>query len=618
MAFQGTMRFFLLAAAAVGMSAAASPIARAATITIKNVDPVGVGFNDTTPAAPVGGNTGTTLGQQRLIAIQFAANIWSAVVASKVPIEISASFAPLECDDFGALLGQAGPSTVLRDFPGAPVPGTWYPIALANALNGSDLAPDISDIDAEFNGAIGTPACRFGNTWYYGLDGKIPPLTTQTDFVSVAVHEFGHGLGFLSLVNLLTGAKLLGFDDTYMRNLVNNGASPPDYPSMTDAQRVAASTATGNLLWVGANVQSWSGLLTGGTVGTRVRMFAPNPAQPGSSVSHWDTALTPDQVMEPLYTVPLHHLIMELPLFRDIGWTILQATHDFNGDGKSDIAWRDSGGNTAIWLMNGATPTSTGGLGAVPLSFSIVGQRNFSSATPMYDLLWRDTSGNTSIWFMNGTQLASAQGIQNIAATWSVAATSDFNGDGIGDILWRDTSGNLVVWLMSDSSTLSSASIGSVPGVWTVVGTGDFNNDGRADILWRDTSGNIAIWFMNGAAVSSAVGVGNLPITWSVVGTGDFNGDGKSDIVWRDAAGDAAIWLMNGAAVASGGGLGNPGSTWSIVQTGDYNSDGMSDLLWRDTSGNTFMWFMNGAAVSSAAFVGNIPTNWTVQSVNAE
>ncbi len=29
-------------------------------------------------------------------------------------------------------------------------------------------------------------------------------------------------------------------------------------------------------------------------------------------------------------------------------------THDFDGDGYSDIAWRDSSGNTAMWAMNGA------------------------------------------------------------------------------------------------------------------------------------------------------------------------------------------------------------------------------------------------------------------------
>jgi hypothetical protein len=33
-------------------------------------------------------------------------------------------------------------------------------------------------------------------------------------------------------------------------------------------------------------------------------------------------------------------------------------THDFNGDGKSDIVWRDTSGNVSIWLMNGATVSS--------------------------------------------------------------------------------------------------------------------------------------------------------------------------------------------------------------------------------------------------------------------
>jgi hypothetical protein len=42
----------------------------AATITIVNGDAAGVGFNDTTPAVQVGGNTGTTLGEQRLIAFR--------------------------------------------------------------------------------------------------------------------------------------------------------------------------------------------------------------------------------------------------------------------------------------------------------------------------------------------------------------------------------------------------------------------------------------------------------------------------------------------------------------------------------------------------------------------
>jgi phospholipase C len=288
-------------------------------------------------------------------------------------------------------------------------------------------------------------------------------------------------------------------------------------------------------------------------------------------------------------------------------------THDFNGDGKSDIALRDNSGNTAIWYMNGANVLSASVFGLVPTTWSIVGQRDFDGDGKA-DLLWRDTSGNTSIWFMNGTQL----GIGNVPTTWSVVGTGDFNGDGDGDILWRDSSGNLAVWLMHGATVISSAGLGNVPTTSAVVGTGDFNGDGKADILWRDNLGNTSMWFMNGTAVASSAVVGNIPTTWSVAGTGDFNGDAVSDIAWRDTSGNTAIWLMNGAAVLSAGGLGNVPTTISLTLTGDFNGDGMSDLLWRDNLGNTSVWFMNGTAVGSTGAVGNIPTTWTVQSLNAE
>ena len=295
----------------------------------------------------------------------------------------------------------------------------------------------------------------------------------------------------------------------------------------------------------------------------------------------------------------------------------LADTHDLNGDGFSDIVWRDGSGNIVVWLMSGAQAELQGLAGTVPSTWSVVGQGDFNG-DGSDDLLWRDTSGNTAIWFMIGTQVFSTAIVGNIAAAWSVVGVADFNGDGKGDLLWRDGSGNTAVWLMNGASVLSVGSLGNIPTTWSVAGTGDFNGDRKADILWRDTGGNASIWFMNGTTVASTAGVGNSPDNWSVVGTGDFNGDGNADIVWRDSVGDTAIWLMNGAAVSSAGGLGNIPITWSIVQTGDYNGDGTSDLLWRDNLGDTAIWFMNGTTVASTGAVGNIPPNWTVQSVNAE
>ena len=173
------------------------------------------------------------------------------------------------------------------------------------------------------------------------------------------------------------------------------------------------------------------------------------------------------------------------------------AQHDIDGNTISDIVWRDTSGDIAVWLMNGAGVASSAGLGNLPTTWSIVGQRDFDGDGTA-DLLWRDTSGNTAIWFMNGTTVASTAGVGNIPTNWTVVATGDFNGDGMGDILWQDTSGNLAVWLMNGATVSASGGIGNVPANWTLAGTGDFDGDGKTDLLWRDNLGNTAIWFMNG------------------------------------------------------------------------------------------------------------------------
>lgn len=316
-------RFFscLVALLVAAIAVLGSTGSQAATVVVVNSDGAGEGFNDPTAASPVGGNAGTTVGAQRLIAFQHAANIWGRLVASAVPIRVNAQFNPLTCTTSSAVLGSAGPNTVYRGFTGAPVASAWYLASLANALSGSDLDPTTDDMNATFNSNIGTAGCLDSSGWYYGLDSN--PPSGKIDFVAVLVHELGHGLGFLTFVNLNSGNKFLGYDDAFMLNLEDHGATPADYPSMSNAQRVTASTHTGSLHWVGAKVRAASGMLSGGNVGDHVKMFAPNPQQPGSSVSHWDTTLTPNQIMEPSYTSALHRPVLELPLFRDIGWKLL-------------------------------------------------------------------------------------------------------------------------------------------------------------------------------------------------------------------------------------------------------------------------------------------------------
>ena len=106
----------------LGLIGASLQAQAAATITIVNGNAAGIGFNDPTPVAnPVGGNTGTTLGAQRLIAFQAAADIWGATLTSTQAITILATFEPLTCSATSAVLGSAGAIAIWSDFPGADV-----------------------------------------------------------------------------------------------------------------------------------------------------------------------------------------------------------------------------------------------------------------------------------------------------------------------------------------------------------------------------------------------------------------------------------------------------------------------------------------------------------------
>ncbi len=290
-----------------------------ATITILNVDGPGEGFNDPRPAAPVGGNPGQTIGEQRLIAFQYAADIWASLIHSGVEITVEANFDNLTCSSSSGILGSAGPKNVFRNFPGAPLRDTWYPAALANSLAGVDLEIGVADLRARFNSGIdNNNGCLANTNWHYGLDAN--PPGSDIDFVSVLLHEMGHGLGFLTLVNGQSGAKFMGLNDIYMLRLEDQ-ASGRQWSQMSDAERRASAVSNGGLRWNGPGVAAAAGGLTAGVNGQgQVEMYAPAAYRPGSSVSHFSVSLSPNELMEPSYTEPLHDPSLAIALFADLGW----------------------------------------------------------------------------------------------------------------------------------------------------------------------------------------------------------------------------------------------------------------------------------------------------------
>ena len=321
---------------------------------------------------------------------------------------------------------------------------------------------------------------------------------------------------------------------------------------------------------------------------------------------------------------------------------------DFNGNGRSDVLWRSSNGALIDWSMNGSTISGSGYVTyqgnqiAPDASWSIADSSDFNGDGST-DVLWRQSSGSLSLWSMNGSTVTSSNAVTSQGnavapdASWSVAGTGDFGGDGKADILWRQSSGALALWQMNGSSISSSNAVtyqGNVvapDASWSVAGVADFNGDAKADLLWRSANGALALWQMNGATLSSSSTVtsqGNAiapDASWSVAGVGDFNSDGSADILWRQSGGSLAIWLMNGATVQSSGAItcqGNvvaPDASWKVVEIGDFNGDGSSDVLWRNDNGSMAEWLMNGSQIiasqapSSQGNPAAPDSSWTVQ-----
>jgi hypothetical protein len=242
------MRRFLLLAALLGL--ASNAFAGSGKIRILNTDGPGVGFNDPTPAAPVGGNEGTTLGQQRLNVFNEAARRWQNSIDTNVDILVTAGFAPIPgCTASEAILGQASPTYWKHSFAGAPRENIWYPAALANKFAGVDLDTEQTDIFTRFNADVDNQTCLGDIDWYYGFDGN---KGNDVDLFVVVLHELAHGLG----ISGKTGSSVFSENrpavfHTHMLDRI----AGLRWDQMTQEQRQVSITNTGNLVWDGEKVR---------------------------------------------------------------------------------------------------------------------------------------------------------------------------------------------------------------------------------------------------------------------------------------------------------------------------------------------------------------------------
>jgi Ca2+-binding RTX toxin-like protein len=286
-------------------------------------------------------------------------------------------------------------------------------------------------------------------------------------------------------------------------------------------------------------------------------------------------------------------------------------THDFNGDGKSDILWRSDGGTLVSWDVNDGQVIRTNDFGGVPSNWTMTGTGDFNGDGKV-DLLWRSAAGTLVSWDLNDGQVLRTNDFGVVPSNWQVVGTGDFNGDGKSDFLWRSDAGTLVTWDINDGQVLRTNDFGQVPTNWKIAGTGDFNGDGKSDLVLRSDAGTLVTWDMNDGQVLRTNDFGVVPSNWKIAGTGDFNGDGKSDLVLRSDAGTLVTWDLNDGQVLATHDFGVVPSNWKIAGTGDFNGDGKSDLLWRSDAGTVVTWNINDGQVLGTHDFGVAPTDWHI------
>jgi len=259
---------------------------------------------------------------QAQAAFQFAVDIWAMSIETTVPIRINANFAPLN----PGVLGQAGPSNFrTSNAPGA-LPNVFYPNALWEKLEGQD-----SDGAAGVSNDIN---CTFSSTFnfYFGTDAN--PPNNQADFVSVVLHELGHGLGFIGFgtSNGINGSIRINGNPSVFDTFIQNSAGISILTFADPSPDLHTQMTGGNLFCNSAAATAENG-------GILPRTHAPGTFVPGSSYSHWDEVTFPagnvNSLMSPqIANGEANHNPGPITLgyFEDMGWTLCStlSVEDFN------------------------------------------------------------------------------------------------------------------------------------------------------------------------------------------------------------------------------------------------------------------------------------------------
>lgn len=236
-------------------------------------------------------------------ALQRATLIWSSYITSSIGVKMKACWSSVS---LGSTLAITTTHSYF-DNSSLLIPDTFYPTALYSAITGVSRGENLAIL---FNGKA---------NWYYKTDAK---PGDKMDFLTTAVHELAHGLGFSGGVQYRGSSSYYGdtkketypnIYDTFLINKYGENTIDLDHSPLGEA-------LTSNALYFnGENANKNNG-------NKKVKLYAPSTWENGSSYSHLDDDTFGDGNNRLMTTTLMQGDAIHDPgsvtvgIFRDLGW----------------------------------------------------------------------------------------------------------------------------------------------------------------------------------------------------------------------------------------------------------------------------------------------------------